>query len=202
MRYLEIIASCAEIATRAHTFHPKTKKHATRKDRVTPFIVHPARVASIVTSVSLPYQVVCAAWLHDVLEDTKLSYHDLELSLNQTISSNTDAHQILQLVAALTKDESKDRYGKLNSTICKISQLNLKNQYYATTIKLADRIDNLLILDGVSTNFMIHHYIPETEYLFSELQKHPENINNILSDKLRLLLNKRKDQYGIRTTSS
>lgn len=200
--YLEEIARCAEIATRAHTLHCRTKKNATRKDSVTPFIVHPARVASLTTSVSAPYQVVCAAWLHDVLEDTKFTYHDLELSLNQTISSNTDAHQILQLVAALTKDESKDRYCKLNSTICKISQLNLKNQYYATTIKLADCIDNLLILDGVSTNFMIHHYIPETEYLFSELQKRPENINNILSDKLRLLLNKRKDQYGIRTTSS
>lgn len=49
MRYLEIIASCAEIATRAHTLCYKTKKHATRKDGVTPFIVHPARVASLMT---------------------------------------------------------------------------------------------------------------------------------------------------------
>lgn len=202
MRYLEIIASCAEIATRAHTFHPKTKKHATCKDGVTPFIVHPARVASIVTSVSLPYQVVCAAWLHDVLEDTTISHEELKEELIHENIAFADANIILHLVDALTKDDSKDRYGKLNSTINKLISLGDLHDYYATSIELADRIDNLSILNGIPSSFIIHHYIPETEYLLSELQKHPGIINSKLEYRLIQTLSRRKKEYGMRETSN
>ena len=202
MRYLEIIASCAEIATRAHTFCYKTKKHATRKDGVTPFIVHPARVASIVTSVSLPYQVVCAAWLHDVLEDTTISHEELKEELIHENIAFEDAIIILHLVDALTKDDSKDRYDKLNSTINKLTSLGNLHGYYATSIKLADCIDNLSILNGIPSSFIIHHYIPETEYLLSELQKHPGIINSKLEYRLIQTLLRRKKEYGVRETSN
>ncbi|MCK9576772.1 MAG: HD domain-containing protein [Clostridia bacterium] len=202
MRYLEIIASCAEIATRAHTLCYKTKKHATRKDGVTPFIVHPARVASIVTSVSLPYQVVCAAWLHDVLEDTTISHEELKEELIHENIAFADVIIILHLVDALTKDDSKDRYGKLNSTIDKLISLGDLHDYYATSIKLADCIDNLSILNGIPSSFIVHHYIPETEYLLSELKKYPSIINPKLEYRLTHTLSRRKKEYGMRETSN
>lgn len=42
MDSLEMIARCAEVATRYHVFEAKDVKNEFRKDGVTPFIVHPA----------------------------------------------------------------------------------------------------------------------------------------------------------------
>lgn len=196
---VEAIARCAEIAARAHILYPKEKKNLTRKDGITPFIVHPARVASILMSLSMPYQVVCAAWLHDVIEDTTLSHDGLKEELQQNNISLADSTTIITLVNALTKDESKDRYGKLDSTVYKISSLYGLNRYYAVSIKLADCIDNLSILDGIDHSFIIYHYLPETEYLLSKLMEIPNGVNTRLEYMLNSIISKRKDEYGIRS---
>jgi (p)ppGpp synthase/HD superfamily hydrolase len=41
-----------------------------RKDQNTPFIIHPVEVALIVSEISADENTLCAALLHDVLEDT------------------------------------------------------------------------------------------------------------------------------------
>src|SRR5687768_15829819 len=46
----------------------------TRKDGKTPFIVHPFRVATIVSNYSDDEDVIVAALLHDVLEDAPDEY--------------------------------------------------------------------------------------------------------------------------------
>jgi (p)ppGpp synthase/HD superfamily hydrolase len=66
MREEELIAKAQQIATAAH-------KGQTRWDG-SPYIEHPAQVAS-----NFPNEpLMCAtAWLHDVLEDTDITYQDL-----------------------------------------------------------------------------------------------------------------------------
>lgn len=44
--------------------------HQFRKDRVTPYINHPARVVQILEEQNADDVTISAAWLHDVLEDT------------------------------------------------------------------------------------------------------------------------------------
>lgn len=202
MNGFEVVARCAEIAARAHTMHSIDKKHATRKDNITPFIVHPARVAAMVDKSGSIYQAVGAAWLHDVLEDTHISHDDIMNNLSITGVNRTDVNSILNLVNVLTKDPTKDRYGKLDSTIYKISCMPLQFQYYAITIKLADLIDNLTILDGVTPGFIIHHYIPETEYLVSKLHQLPAGANTKLESQLSKLIERRKKDYGIWNTTN
>lgn len=54
-----------------------TKKHKNQKPRKTgePYIMHPLRVAYLVASWGFEADTICAALLHDTLEDTDATYN-------------------------------------------------------------------------------------------------------------------------------
>ena len=60
----------ARIATEAH-------KGQTRWDGKTPYITHPAAVAKACRDANYGVICECVAWLHDVIEDTKITAGDL-----------------------------------------------------------------------------------------------------------------------------
>jgi (p)ppGpp synthase/HD superfamily hydrolase len=74
-------------------------------------------------------QVRVAAWLHDVLEDTVLSASNLEYHVGP---------EITDLVQRVTDEPGRNRKEKKLATYPKI-----KGNYYATVLKLADRIANV-----------------------------------------------------------
>lgn len=59
---MDIIENARTVAERAH-------RGQFRRDGTTPYLSHPAGVAGILND-EAP-EVIAAAWLHDVLEDTK-----------------------------------------------------------------------------------------------------------------------------------
>lgn len=61
-------------ATYAQAAHESTNQR--RKYTDEPHIVHPAEVAEIVSNVTDDENMICAAWLHDVVENTDLSRSD------------------------------------------------------------------------------------------------------------------------------
>ena len=63
-----LIDKVFDIAVAAH-------EGQTRRDGVTAYIYHPMAVADRVEH--LGYEYVCVAYLHDVLEDTKFTAHDM-----------------------------------------------------------------------------------------------------------------------------
>jgi len=48
-----------------------------RKYTNDPYIVHPAAVVKLISSITDYEGMICAAWLHDVLEDTNLHFNSL-----------------------------------------------------------------------------------------------------------------------------
>lgn len=48
-----------------------------RKDGVTPYITHPEAVANALASDGYNDECIAVAWLHDVVEDTKVTLQDL-----------------------------------------------------------------------------------------------------------------------------
>jgi (p)ppGpp synthase/HD superfamily hydrolase len=95
-----------------------------RRDGKTPYIEHCYAVANRVAHLGEKY--VCVALLHDVLEDTKVSAHDL---LTAGIEED-----IVAAVQILTKHPSRsyDEYLKL----VKVNEL-------ARQVKIADMLSNL-----------------------------------------------------------
>ena len=108
------------------SMHIAFKAHVNqyRRDGVTPYINHPRAVADRVRH--LGHEYVCVAYLHDVLEDTKVTYSDLE---NEGIPEN-----ILKAVEILTKsdDISYDEY-----------LYSIKCNELARKVKIADMLSNL-----------------------------------------------------------
>ena len=94
--------------------------------------MHPAAVAKLVASVSDDEAMICAAWLHDVVEDTAVTLAEIESEFNQDIAA---------LVAQLT-DVSTSADGNRAAR----KRLDLRHTRDASprakTIKLADLIDN------------------------------------------------------------
>lgn len=64
------------IVEQAYTYCRKVHKEQRYGDK--PFFHHPAQVAKIIKAIlPLDYELQCAAYLHDVLEDTDTTVHDL-----------------------------------------------------------------------------------------------------------------------------
>lgn len=82
---------------RALSFAARAHEHQKRKDGVTPYAAHPARVAMTVAVVfgETDPDVLAAACLHDVIEDAGVDYDELAEAFGERVAG---------LVAALTKD--------------------------------------------------------------------------------------------------
>lgn len=67
-----------------------------RKNSNNNYIVHPIGVYKILEAVTTDENVLCAALLHDVIEDTKFTYEDIKEQFGQ---------EIADIVMEVTKDE-------------------------------------------------------------------------------------------------
>ena len=122
-----VISKAKEFATQAHQRIGHRRKYTKQ-----PYEVHLKAVANIVASVTEDEAMIAAAWLHDTVEDTSATHHDIEEAFGNDIAG---------LVHALT-DISRPSDG--NRAVRKA----IDRQHLATasdrakTIKLADLIDN------------------------------------------------------------
>jgi (p)ppGpp synthase/HD superfamily hydrolase len=104
-----------------------------RKYTGEPYIVHPAEVAKIVASVpGATPDMVAAAWLHDVVEDTGCTFTDVHMAFGIDIAT---------LVGWLT-DVSKPEDGNRATRKAMDRAHTAQAPAEAQTIKLADLISN------------------------------------------------------------
>jgi len=123
----DLISHAKTYATLAHKRIDQRRKYSNQ-----PYQVHLEAVASIVATVSDDEEMIAAAWLHDVVEDTPATLGDLQKEFGNSIA---------KLVEHLT---DISRPGDGNRVIRKeIDRLHIAQaSERAKTIKLADLIDN------------------------------------------------------------
>jgi guanosine-3',5'-bis(diphosphate) 3'-pyrophosphohydrolase len=116
-----------KIAERAH--------HSQLRDEGSPYIEHPLRVALIVAEElgQCDADVVCAALLHDVVEDTSVTVAEI-----QEMCGDAVAH----FVELLTKEKIDDPVQKRAATRDYLFRI-ASDSTEVLTLKLADRLDNL-----------------------------------------------------------
>lgn len=85
-----MIRKAAEFAAKAH-------EGSVRKGSRIPYIYHPMEAAVIVAQMTEDEEVIAAAYLHDVLEDTAVTAEQLEKEFGG---------RVLALVSAETEDKS------------------------------------------------------------------------------------------------
>ena len=114
-----------------------TKAHGEQQRKFTnePYIEHPKRVAEIVRTVPHTSEMIAAAYLHDVVEDTPVEIKEIQERFGEKVA---------KLVEELTDEYMKENYPHLNRKARKQKeverQANISKE--AKTIKLADVIDN------------------------------------------------------------
>ncbi len=156
---LLVIKSAADHASRAH-------KGQFRKDRKTPFITRPARVAGLVGTFRGSHVAIIAAWLHDVYEDCSPEWILKTDELTDSLPLPPDERrEIAAIVDALTKKNTiPKKADRLSDSLRRI----LDAPPEATLVKLCDRIDNLL--DSADRNGgFTKHYLASTDELIDTL---------------------------------
>lgn len=122
-----------------------TKLHGNQKRKYTgePYVNHTFRVADIVKEHGGSDNMVYAAVLHDVIEDTPMTCPELLLELMAIVEID-DAIKVVTLVKELTDVFIKDSYPQSNrETRKEMEAMRLgKISSEAQTIKYADLLDN------------------------------------------------------------
>lgn len=103
------------------------------------YIVHPLNVAYILLANGFDYETVCAALLHDTVEDTNYTLDDVEENFNKQIRILVDGVTKLELSNFKTKEE---RRAKTHEKILESIKIDAR----IILIKLADRLHNLYTL--------------------------------------------------------
>lgn len=143
--------------------------HADQKRKYTgePYWKHLSEVAGIVSgSGSFSSRAVALAWLHDVVEDTSVSFHDIEVRFGLSIAKG-----VMMLTSC--SDASLNRSQRKGIDRLKIAGADVDVQ----TVKMADIISNLSSISIHDPGFAINCYIPEKMAMLDVLDKP--------SDKLR-----------------
>ena len=124
-------------------FAKKAHDGQRRKYTPEPYIVHPVRVMELCKEYTSSVPVLCAALLHDVLEDTGVGKEELKHFL-LSVMNEKDASLTLQLVVELTDVYIKKDYPEWNRKTRKKKEADriAETSPLAQTIKYADIIDN------------------------------------------------------------
>ena len=107
------------------------------------YIFHPIAVAKIVASeIGLGATSIAAALLHDIVEDTPITVHDIEKLFNPKVA---------QLVEGLTKISlvQKDLNASIQAENFRKMILTLNDDVRVILIKLADRLHNMQTMDSM-----------------------------------------------------
>ena len=112
-----------------------------RKYTADPYIVHPIRVMEMCRQYTDHLPILCAALLHDVLEDTLTTKLEIESFLRTIMSDSVEA---TSLVEELTDVYVKDKFPRMNRRTRKQKEAERMSSVSANaqTIKYADIFDN------------------------------------------------------------
>ena len=123
-----MIEKAIQFATIAH-------EGQVRKGTTRPFILHPLEVGKIVMSMTTDEEVICAAILHDTIEDCK------------TVTKEQIAEEFSERVAELVSQESEDKtkswMERKSHTIEHLKKAPIEIQMIA----LADKLSNMRDID-------------------------------------------------------
>lgn len=172
---MNLILQAAQFAAMAHRGQTRKWGHADR-----PYITHPARVAGrVAIAFGATEEMVSAAWLHDVVEDTKVTIEDLSVSgfpmaVWQLVHELTNpSKQVPGLSRAERKAMDREHIAEVSAA--------------AKVIKLADRVDNLMETfdDPETPEKFVKLYLAESRELLEVLRGVDPELERELEELLR-----------------
>lgn len=179
-----LVEKAFKFAERAHQGQQRRTGHS--------YITHPLAVTNILTEYKLDHQTLCAALLHDVLEDTQIHKEDLSKTFGKTIANIVDGVSKLSLLTGNRAEAQAQNFYKMAMAMARDVRVIL--------VKLADRLHNMRTI-GVMTRLSRKRIAKETLDLYVPLAlrmgiyRFKEELENLAFEALYPLRADRLERY-------
>ena len=150
-----------EIIERAFRFAKEAHKGVRRRSGE-PYIFHPIAVAKIVISeLGLGSTSICAALLHDVVEDTEYTRDDIEANFGEKIASIVEG--LTKISGGIFGDQASVQAENFRKLL-----LSMSTDVRVVLIKMADRLHNMRTLGSMRPEKQ-YKIAGETLYVYAPL---------------------------------
>ncbi len=156
----DLVNRASRFATEAHQRIDHRRKYSKQ-----PYAVHLDQVAKIVASVTDDEEMIAAAWLHDVVEDTPATLDEIEREFSFPVA------QLVRELTDVSKPGDGNRAARKTIDRQHLARASARGQ----TIKLADLIDNCRDITRNDKRFA-RVYLNEMEPLLAALTKADEGL--------------------------
>jgi GTP pyrophosphokinase len=137
-------AADIDLINRAYEFSARMHDGQLRKSG-DPYFIHPVSVADIIADMRLDTASVCAALLHDVVEDTKVTEEEIADEFGAEVAFLVDGVTKLGRINFVCKeDQQAESFRKMLVAMARDIRVLL--------VKLADRLDNMRTLDFMAVD--------------------------------------------------
>lgn len=125
---IEMVKKAYEYADKAHADQKRSSGD--------PYIIHPTEVAQILADMRLDLSSICAAFLHDTVEDTNVTLEEISKEFNPDVATLVDGVTKLSKMSFRTTEEKQaENFRKMIIAMSKDIRVIL--------VKLADRTSNM-----------------------------------------------------------
>ena len=156
-----------------------------------PYITHPLSVAIYLSDLSMDIETITSAILHDLIEDTEITYEDLKKEFGSTVADIVDGVTKLDKINYNSKEEAKaDGIRKMVVAMSKDIRVLI--------LKLADRLHNIQTIDYLD-DWKKERIAEETLYVYAPLAHRLglQNIKHVLEDiSFEILFNKQNEEIN------
>ena len=146
---------------RAYVF--SVQKHGSQKRASgDPYFSHPIEVAGILTDFNLDDQTIVTALLHDTIEDTLVTYEEIEKAFGKDVARMVDGVTKLSKIEAMSENE------RAAENLRKFL-LAMSDDIRVLLVKLADRLHNMRTLHFIKNETKRRRIARETMDIYAPL---------------------------------
>ena len=150
-----------ESLSKAYAFALKAHKNQ-KRDSGDPYLIHPVAVADILTDLKLDSATIATGLLHDTIEDTKVTYKNVEREFGKEVADLVDGvTKISELEGKIIESSKAENIRKLILATSKDIRVLL--------VKLADRLHNMRTLNFISDKNRRRRIAKETMEIYAPL---------------------------------
>ena len=152
-----------------------------------PYITHPLQVALYLSDLSMDLETIIAAILHDLIEDTDITYKNIKKEFGTDVANIVDGVTKLDKIQYNTNEEAK-------AEAIRKMVIAMSKDIRVLILKLADRLHNIQTINYLD-DYKQERIASETLYVYAPLAHRLglQNIKHILEDISFSLLNKNQN---------